>query len=196
MRNNSKEEFPEYTNINERTKKSIDLYKKISKEANDKQWDVIFLSGFAFDANVGHITRDHRDIDLMISKDEAEKLAEFLVSEGHDVYSVEKSRGEMLKIDSIESTRSSSAHGDIHYFWNDSGGKATIPLYGKLLQFSTNSKSLYNEMEFLGHKSKFLKPNFLLEEKLGWQNQIGLTGREVENEKVKDKIRNLISLTN
>ena len=194
MNSEIKQEFPEYTNINERTEKSIDLYKKIARETQKTGWEIIFTSGFAFDANVGHVTRNHKDIDLMISKDESIELTKFLRESGHDVYVIKGSEKEILKIDGLDPLKPDSAHGDIHLFWNDGNGKATIPLLGKLLKFSTDSKHLYNEIEFLGVKQRFLKPKYLLEEKIGWVDQIGLPVRE-QDVIEKDRISKLISLT-
>jgi hypothetical protein len=51
------------------------------------------------------------------------------------------------------------------------------------------------ELTFLGERARFLKPQYLLEEKVGWNDQVGFRGteeNEVKNQKEIEKIKFLI----
>src|SRR3989344_7716412 len=172
--NQLKVKYPVLGEANERTLKAIAIYKKIAKEALKENWKVIFLSGLAADAHFGYLTRQHRDADLMTPKETAQKIKLFLESEGHVVYEPDKVRGECLKVDQAEPDSPMRSHCDIHYFWEDENSRVTIPLLGKELKLSTNAKEASEEIEFFDQKTLFLKPKYLIEEKIGWRDQIGM----------------------
>lgn len=138
---------------------------------------IAFLSGFAIDAHLGCLAKNHKDVDIMISKDEAKELAKYLTNLGHSVYEVEKYKGEILKVDQADPEKETQAHCDIHFFWEENG-KVIIPLSGKKLIFSNVFDEITEELSFLGENIKVLKPQYLKEEKQGWIDQIGLIPSE------------------
>ncbi|MHB8660499.1 MAG: nucleotidyltransferase domain-containing protein [Minisyncoccota bacterium] len=187
-----KEKYPPLLQSSERTQKALTLFKEIAREARKENWRIAFLSGLATDAHFGYLTRDHRDVDLIASRETAQKIRTFLESLGHTVYEPDKVKGECLKVDQAESDKPMRAHCDIHYFREDEEGRVIIPLFGKELHFSANLEDSTDEIEFLCERSRFLKTKYLLEEKDGWRDQIGLTGHEEENERERRKIEFLI----
>ncbi len=188
-----KKKYPPIDEMDERTKKAVDLFKKIARKSREENWEVAFLSGLATDANFGYLTRQHKDVDLMASRDTIEKIREFLESEGHNVYEPERVKGECLKVDQFKEDKPMSSHGDLHIFYPGEDGNAIIPLDRKELKFKNPLADMIFELEFFGEKANFLKPKFILEEKAGWKDQIGLTGHEEENEREIIKIKDLIS---
>lgn len=193
--NQLQKKYPELDQPNERTLKAIAIYKNIAKQALKENWEVVFLSGLAADAHFGYLTRQHRDADLMTSRDTAQKIKIFLESEGHTVYEPDKVKGECLKVDQAEPGSPMRSHCDIHYFWEDEDSRVTIPLLGKELKLSTSAKEASEKIEFLGEKALFLKPEYLIEEKIGWRDQIGLEQREEYVEEV-EKIKYFMEMLN
>jgi hypothetical protein len=187
-----KEKYPELKEPNERTLKAIDLYKKIAHQAQSKGWKIAFLSGLAADANCGYLTRQHRDADIISHKDTAQEIKKFLESEGHVVYEPEETKGECLKVDQAEINHPMRSHCDIHYFWEEDD-HLIIPAFGKKLKFTSDFENITVSLEFLGEKARFLKPKYIIEEKIGWRDQIGLTFRE-EYAKEIEKIQCFIDL--
>jgi hypothetical protein len=190
-----KKKYPPIEEMNERTKKAVDLFKKIAKKSWEEKWEVAFLSGLATDASFGYLTRQHKDVDLMASRDAIEKIKEFLESEGYNVYEPDRVKGECLKVDQFGEDNPMRSHGDLHIFYTDEVGNAIIPLDRKELKFKNPLSEMIREIEFFGEKAKFLKPEFILEEKAGWKDQIGLTGHEEENEREIIKIKDLLKVT-
>ena len=191
-----KKKYPPVDEIDERTKKALDIFKKITRKAREENWEVAFLSGLAVDANFGYLTRQHKDADLMASRDTIEKIREFLESEGHTVYEPERIKGECLKVDQFKEDSPMGAHGDLHIFYLGDDGNAVIPLDKKELKFKNPLAKMICELEFFGEKANFLKPEFILEEKRGWKDQIGLTGHEEKNERENIKLKDLIDALN
>jgi hypothetical protein len=196
MISNFQEVYPKLADseISERTAKAILLFKKIAQKAREEDWEIVFLSGFAVDAHFGYLTRQHKDIDIMARVQVVPKIRLFLESEGHTVYEPEKVKGECLKVDQAEPDKPMRSHGDIHYFWEDVEGKVTMPLLGKELKLSAGVKEVSEELAFLGETARFLKPAYLLEEKRGWHEQVGLAVWP-ENLSEIEKIKYLIAHT-
>jgi len=192
--NQLKRKYPVLGEANERTLKVVAIYKKVAKEARREGWYVVFLSGLATDAHFGYLTRQHRDADLMTSKETAQKIKSFLESKGHVVYEPDKVKDECLKVDQAESGSPMRSHCDIHYFWEDEDGRVTIPLLGKELKLGTSAKEASEEIEFLGEKALFLKPEYIIEEKIGWRDQIGLEQREEYVQEI-DKIKYFMEMS-
>jgi len=186
--------YPPLNEPNERTQKAIVLFHQIARKAREENWEYSFLSGFAIDAHFGYLTRDHRDVDVMVSIETAKKLQVFLESLGHFVYEPEKIKGEALKVDQADEEHPMRCSCDIHYFWEDESGNVVIPLLGKEMHFSAGIKDATEELNFLEEKAIFLKPEFILEEKNGWRDQIGLPVREPEHSLEREKIQYLIDL--
>src|SRR3989344_4724436 len=191
--NQLKRKYPVLGEANERTLKVVAIYKKVAKEARREGWYVVFLSGLATDAHFGYLTRQHRDADLMTPRDTAQKIKIFLESEGHTVYEPDKVKGECLKVDQAEPGSPMHCHCDIHYFWEDENSRVTIPLLGKELKLSTSAKEASEEIEFLGEKALFLRPQYIIEEKIGWRDKIGLEQRAEYVEEV-EKIKYLMEV--
>lgn len=187
------QKYPPISEPNERTLKALDLYKKIAHEAQKKDWKIAFLSGLAADANFGYLTRQHRDADLIVSKEQAQEIKSFLESEGHIVYEPDEVKGECLKVDQADPEKPMRSHCDIHYFW-ESEGVVVIPGFGKELKFSGNFEEITVELEFYNEKARFLKPQYIIEEKLGWRDQIGMKFRDEYMEEIK-KLEYLIRVT-
>ncbi|MCF7865760.1 MAG: hypothetical protein K9M11_04655 [Candidatus Pacebacteria bacterium] len=179
--------------LDERSKRSLILYKEIASEALTEGWVVYFLAGFAIDAHCGYFTRQHGDIDLMADSLTVERIKVFLESKGHVVYEPEEVRGECYKVDQAREDKPMYCHADIHRYWEDEFGRATMPSHGKLLKFSTNARDASVEISFLGVKARFLKLEYLLEEKIGWHNQVGLKVRQKNLDDI-EKIKFLISI--
>jgi hypothetical protein len=188
-----KENYPEVTKLTERTQKALDLYKKIAHKAQEKNWKIAFLSGLAVDANFGYITRQHRDADIIASKEDAQHIKDFLESEGHVVYSPNEVMGECLKVDQANPDRPMHCHCDIHYFWEDASNNITIPLLGKVMKLTANFEDATTVLHFWGETARFLKPKYILEEKIGWRDQIGLKMRDEYILEMK-KINHLINI--
>jgi hypothetical protein len=172
-----KNKYPEITSLTERTLRALELYKKLAREARKRGWKIAFLSGLAVDANFGYLTKQHRDADIIASSETIKEIVKFLEREGHNVYEPEKVKGECLKVDQAEPDRPMRAHCDIHYYW-EQDGKIIIPLLGKRLSLSAGFYDATVELEFMGEWARFLKPQYILEEKIGWRDQIGLEQRE------------------
>lgn len=166
--------YPEEKNLNDRSKLAIKLFHEIARGVRMHGWTVAFLSGFATDTHFGYLTRNHRDVDIIISKEEAKELVKYLTELGHDVYEFEATKGECLKVDQADPEKRSQAIADLHYYWEEEG-KVVIPLKGKKLMFSGSFAEITEPGEFLGEKITVLKPKYLLEEKKGWCEQIGLS---------------------
>ncbi len=139
------------------------------------------MSGFAIDAHFGYLTKNHRDVDIIISKEQGAEIIDYLKNLGHTIYEEEKSKGECLKVDQADPEKPSRCHADIHYFWEEDG-KVVIPLNGKKLIFSDSFLNITEEISFLGEDVRVLKLKYLAEEKNGWRDQIGLPQSE-EREK-------------
>lgn len=167
--------YPEEKHFTDRSKKAIRLFHEIAQAINDHGWRAGFLSGFAIDAHFSYLTRSHRDVDIFISEEEAKLLGKHLANLGHEIYESPRSKGEMLKVDRADPTNPSQTLCDVHYFWEEDG-KTVIPLHGKKLVFSGGFSRITEEKEFLGEKIKVLTPEYLLEEKKGWREQVGLDG--------------------
>ncbi|HEY4489974.1 MAG TPA: hypothetical protein VJC12_01810 [Candidatus Paceibacterota bacterium] len=191
--NQLQKKYPVLSQPSERTLKAVAIYKIIARQAINEGWQVIFLSGLATDAHFGYLTRQHRDADLMTPRDTAQKIKIFLESEGHTVYEPDKVKGECLKVDQAEPGSPMHCHCDIHYFWEDENSRVTIPLLGKELKLSTSAKEASEEIEFLGEKALFLRPQYIIEEKIGWRDKIGLEQRAEYVEEV-EKIKYLMEV--
>ncbi len=171
--------------MDERTKKAIDLFKRIVIRASEKNWKYVVLSGFAVDAYLGYISRNHKDVDFIIDRDNVGDAKIFLEKEGHLVCK-SKAHGEddLLRIDPIDAETTRAAHCDIHIsFFDDKTKEVVIPMHGKEIRFAGDYNDISIEKEFLGVKAKVLLPNLLIEEKKGWVEKIGLAWREGREEK-------------
>lgn len=194
--NNFKQEFPPLPSdkIDERTKKAIKLFRKIATEASKNNWKYVVLSGFAVDSYLGYISRNHKDVDLIIDKNDIEAVKLFLKNEGHQVCESKKYGSDLLRIDPIDTETTRAAHCDIHIsFFDDKSNEVIIPMLGKEMRFKGNYGDISIEKEFLGVRVKVLLPNLLLEEKKGWVEKIGLSGREERNDLENIKIEKIIS---
>lgn len=180
--------------VSERTAKAIALYKKIAGEARAQKWEIVFLSGFAVDAHFGYLTRQHKDVDLTAKAEVVSQIKSFLEREGHTVYEPEKIKGECLKVDQAEPDKPMRSHCDIHYFWEDDQGRVTLSHGGKEMKLSVGAVEASEEINFLGETARFLKPEYLLEEKKGWHEQVGLTVWE-ENLSEIEKIKYLLTIS-
>ncbi|MEX2411305.1 MAG: hypothetical protein WD607_08055 [Candidatus Paceibacterota bacterium] len=187
--------IPEKIELDKRTNRAIEIFHKISKLSKKFEWRVALLSGFAIDAHFGYLTKNHRDVDIMMPKDQADLLGKHLEKMGHDVYEAEKFKGECLKVDQADPKKDTQAHCDIHYFWEENK-KVVIPLLGKKLIFSKSFNEMTTTKEFLGEKMRILKPKYLLEEKIGWCKQIGLSQCKDKPEEYKADINKINLLTN
>jgi len=174
--------YTEETKPDKDTLDAIRLFHEIAQGANASGWRAAFLSGFAIDAHFGYLTRNHGDVDIMIPEAEAPQLATLLDSFGHTVYEPEALRGECLKVDQIDPEKPLGAHADIHYF-HEEDGKVVIPLFGRKLVFSGSFGEITEIRDFLSESVRVLKPDYLLEEKRGWEQQVGLKNDTEERRK-------------
>jgi len=71
-----------------------------------------------------------------------------------------------------------------------------VPMHGNEIRFSGNYDDISTEKEFLGVKAKVLLPGLLIEEKKGWKEKIGLSGREEKNALEVKKIKYIINYLN
>jgi hypothetical protein len=186
-------EYPEEKNLNERSIKAIELFHEIAQGAREHGWTVIFLSGFAFDAHLGHLTRNHKDVDVMVPKEYMPELRRYLTSRGHELYEIDKD--ECIKVDHADPEKSGQTFADLHYCWEEAG-RVVIPLKGKKLVFSGGFSEIAEQLSFLGETILVLKPEFLAEEKMGWKEQIGLPQppeRVAQHEEDMEKVRYIVS---
>jgi hypothetical protein len=189
-----RERYPELTEPSERTKKAIAIFKEIAREASERGREVVFMSGLAVDAHFGYLTRDHRDVDLMALGDAISDIKSFLESNGH-VITDPGVRGESFKVDPTDPNHPTWSHGDLHLYHKDEKNNVVIPHDGKELKFNASIEEMTEELTFLGERARFLKPQYLLEEKVGWNDQVGFRGteeNEVKNQKEIEKIKFLI----
>ena len=195
-----KKEFPPLADedMDERTKKAIDLFKKIVVQASGKNWKYVVLSGFAVDSYLGYISRNHKDVDFIIDRDNIEEAKKFLKKEGHLVCG-SKAHGEddVLKIDPIDAETTRSAHCDIHIsFFDDKTKEVVIPMHGNEIRFSGDYDDISAERKFLGVKTKVLLPNLLIEEKKGWTEKIGLSARPEREKKNALEVKKIQQIIN
>src|SRR3989344_2841960 len=110
-----RQEFPPLANeeMDERTKKAIELFKKIIIQASEKNWKYVVLSGFAIDSYLGYISRNHKDVDLIIDKNDIEAVKFFFKKEGHIVCESKKYGSDLLRIDPVDKETTRAAHCDI-----------------------------------------------------------------------------------
>ena len=71
--------------------------------------------------------------------------------------------------------------------------EVVIPMLGKEMRFQGNYNDISTEKEFLGVKARVLLLDLLPEEKKGWVEKIGLSGREERNALENIKIGKIIS---
>ena len=190
-------EFPPLPNneMDERTKRAIELFKKITIKAEKENWKYVILSGFALDAYLGYISRNHKDVDFIIDKNNIAAVKLFLEKEGHLVCESVKYGNDLLRVDPIDKESTRAAHCDIHIsFFDEKTKEVVIPMLGKEIRFKGNYDTISTEKEFLGVKAKVLSLPLLLEEKRGWEEKIGLSGREEKNALEKEKIGKIIQL--
>jgi len=179
--------------FDERTRQAIELFHVIANAANQHEWRLAFLSGFAIDAHLGRLTRAHADVDVMLPEKEARQLAAHLESAGHHVDEPEELRDECLKVNTLDPEKPMSALCDIHFFYEEKG-KAVIPLAGKKLAFSAPFAAMVERKNFLGESVSVLKPAYLLEEKIGWCEQVGLDRCRTEPEVYASEIEKIKAL--
>jgi hypothetical protein len=194
--NNIKQEFPPTPDeeINERTKKAIYLLKEVATEAIDKKWKYVVLSGFAIDAYLGYISRNHKDVDLIMDKGDIKEAVSFLENNGHLVCESKGHGKDLLRVDPIDKETTRAAHCDIHIsYFDEKSNDVVITMHGNEMRFAGNYQDISTEKEFLGVKIKVLLPNLLLKEKKDWVEKIGLFGREEKNAIEIDKIQKIMS---
>jgi hypothetical protein len=172
------ETYPPIIELNERTLKAIEMFKILSTEANLQNWKIAYMSGFAIDSHFGYFTRQHRDIDIMAPKEDMEKIRKFFESIGHEVYELDKFKGDNLKVDHADANRETQTFCDIHRFYENADGRVAVPLLGRELVFSGSFDEITEMKGFLGITTCFLKSKYIKEEKIGWQKQVGLPERE------------------
>ena len=191
-----KKEFPPLPSdeLDERTKKAVALFKIIVIKAHEEKWQYVTLSGFAVDSYLGYMSRNHKDVDFIIDRNDIEAVKLFLEQEGHLVCESKKYGNDLLRIDPIDIETTRAAHCDIHIsFFDGKTGEVVIPMLGKEMRLKGNYSDISTEKEFLGVKVKVLLPKLLLEEKKGWVEKIGLSGREERNNLENIKIGKIIS---
>jgi len=186
-----RERYPELSDPSERTKETVELFKEIARESREKGWGVAFISGLAVDAHFGYLTRNHRDVDLMALREAMSDIKSFLESKKHIVTDPGKIKGDSFKVDATDPDHPSWSRGDIHRYSIDEKGNVIIPHGDKELKFSGSIDEITEELSFFGESARFLKPQYLLEEKAGWVEQIGLENEE-RNKKEMEKIKFLI----
>ncbi len=181
---NLKKEFPPLSEeeIDKRTKRAVSIFKKLIIQAKEKNWRYVVLSGFAVDSHLGYLSRNHKDVDFIIDKNDIEEVKFFLKKEGHLVCESKKYGNDLLRVDPIDAETTRAAHCDIHIsFFDGKTNEVVIPMYGKEIRFTGNYNEISTERNFLGVKPRVLLPNLLIEEKKGWVEKIGLSGREERN---------------
>ena len=188
---NFEREFPPLVKeqMNERTKKAIELFKKVAIKTREKKWKYVTLSGFAIDAYLGYISRNHKDVDFIVDKNDIEAVKSFLEKEGHLVCESKTHGKDLLRVDPINAETTRAAHCDIHISsFDNQTNEVVITMHGNEMRFAGNYGDISMEKEFLGVKAKVLLPKLLIEEKKGWVEKIGLSGREeinaLENKKI------------
>jgi hypothetical protein len=189
------QEFPPLpdSEIDERTKKAIVLFEKIVNKAKQENWKYVVLSGFAVDAYLGYISRNHKDVDFLMDRNNIKEVWKFLESEGHLVCESKNHGDNLLRIDPIDAETTRAAHCDIHIsFFDDKLKEVVIPMRGNEMRFNGTYDDISVEREFLGVKAKILLLPLLLEEKKGWTEKIGLSGREERNALEIKKIQTII----
>jgi len=196
-----KKEFPPLTDdeMDDRTKKAISLMGEIAARAENKKWEYVILSGFAIDAHFGYISRNHKDVDMIIDRNDINEVRSFLEEKDHLVCESKWYNKDLLRVDPIDKESARAAHCDIHVSFFDKNSKeVVIPMGGKEIRFSGSYNDISIEKEFLGVKIKVLLPDLLIEEKKGWLEKIGLVpkeGREEKNALEIEKIQRIISLS-
>ncbi len=185
--------YPEVKNFDERTKLAILLFHEIAQGISLHGWNISFLSGFSIDAQFGYITKNHKDLDIIISKSEAPALVEYLTSLGHTVCEAVKYKGECLKVDQSDPQKETQSSCDVHYYWEEDG-KVVIPLLGKKLTFSGSFSEITEKKVFLNETILALKPQYLLEEKKGWCEQVGLSQCKEKPDEYNSDIEKISSL--
>jgi len=191
-----KQEFPPIIDeaMDDRTKKAIVLLKEIASEALSKQWKYVVLSGFAIDAYLGYISRNHKDVDLIADKNNIGEIKSFLEKKGHLVCESKKHGSDLLRIDPIDKETTRRAHCDIHISSFDKDtNEVIITIHGNEMRFAGNYDDISLEKEFLGVRIKVLLPELLIKEKKDWVEKIGLSGREERNALEVEKIKKIIS---
>ncbi|MEK7128580.1 MAG: hypothetical protein AAB933_03400 [Patescibacteria group bacterium] len=182
--------------MDERTKKAIKLFQQVTTKASEENWKYVVLSGFAIDSYLGYISRNHKDVDFIVDKKNIEAVRSFLEKEGHSVYESKKYGNDLLRIDPIDKETTRAAHCDIHIsFFDDKSKEVVISMLGKEIRFKGDYSDISIEKEFLGVKAKVLTPSLLLEEKKGWTEKIGLSGKEEINNLENIKIQKIISMS-
>jgi hypothetical protein len=184
--------YPELSEPTERTKEAIALFQGIAHEAREKGWGIAFLSGLAVDAHFGYLTRQHRDVDLIALQEVIPEITSFLESKGHVISDPGEIKGESLKVDPTDPENNPTwSHGDIHSYFTDEKGNVVIPHRGKELKFAGSMEEITEELSFLGETARFLKLQNLLEEKIGWNEQVGFRGTKENEEKNNKEIEKI-----
>jgi hypothetical protein len=180
--------------IDERTKKAVILFKKIVTKANEKKWKYVVLSGFALDAHLGYFSRNHKDVDFIIDRNNIIEAKLYLEKEGHVVCESTKHGNDLLRVDPVDIETTRGAHCDIHIsFFDEQSKEVVIPMHGNEMCFVGDYNDISIEKEFLGVTARILLPFLLIEEKKGWAEKIGLTGREERNALEIEKMQKIIS---
>ena len=195
MKNILEQEFPPITNeeMDERTKKAIEILKEIATEALNKKWKYVVLSGFAVDAYLGYVSRNHKDVDFIVDKSDIAEVREFLEKNRHLVCESKKHGNDLLRVDPIDRETTRAAHCDIHIsYFDETLNQVVITMHGNEMRFAGNYQDISAEKEFLGVKTKVLLPDLLIKEKKGWEEKIGLSGREEKNALEIKKIKRII----
>jgi hypothetical protein len=186
-------DYPEEKNLDVRTQLAVKLFHEISQGSKLHGWNIAFLSGFAIDAHVGYFTKNHKDVDIIITKEEAKELVFYLTNLGHTVYEAEKYKGDCLKVDQMNPEKNTQASCDIHYYWEENN-KVVIPLLGEKLIFTGSFSEITEPVTFLGEDISVLKPKYLLEEKKGWCEQVKLSQCIRDPETYNADIKKILSL--
>lgn len=188
-------EFPPLSDdqFDERTRRSIAILKKIAIKAFEMKWKYVVLSGYAIDAHLGYVSRNHKDIDLLVDKNDIQSVRLFLEKEGHAVFESKKYGKDLLRVDPLNEETTQAAHCDIHISYIDEQlGCIVVPMLGKEMQFKGNYESITENKEFLGVNIKALRADLLIDEKKGWEEKIGLSGRDERNNSEIIKIKQII----
>lgn len=69
---------------------TFDIFKKVITLLKDSNLDYRIFGGFAFDGLRGHITREHKDIDIYLDAGELEKITKLFKQIGSDLIKKEK----------------------------------------------------------------------------------------------------------
>jgi len=118
-------------------------------------------------------------------------IKSFLESRGHSITDLGKIKGDSFKVDATDSDHPSWSRGDIHRYSIDEKDNVIILHGDKELKFTGSIDEITEELSFFGESARFLKPQYLLEEKAGWVEQIGLESEE-RNKKEIEKIKFLM----